>query len=79
MSCYRFNRFKLNLRINLILKKKFSKNIYLRKGNRKHNRQIIRERFVNAPIRDNSLLNRNATTWNMLPSEIAEADTVNQF
>ena len=49
------------------------------KGNRRHNRQIIREKFVNAPMRDNSLLNRNATTWNMLPSEIAEADTVNQF
>ncbi len=35
--------------------------------------------LVNAPMRDNFLLNRNATTWNMLPSEIAEADTVNQF
>ena len=46
---------------------------------RRHNKQIIRERHVNAPMRDNFLLNRNATTWNMLPSEIAEADTVNQF
>ena len=48
-------------------------------ANRRHNSQIIREKFVNAPMRDNFLLNRNATTWNMLPSEIAEADTVNQF
>jgi len=36
-------------------------------------------KIVNAPMRNNFLLNRNATTWNMLPSEIAEADTVNQF
>jgi hypothetical protein len=28
---------------------------------------------------DNFLLDRNATTLNMSPSEIAEADTVNQF
>ena len=48
-------------------------------GGRRHNKQIVRERHVNTPMRDNFLLNRNATTWNMLPSEIAEADTVNQF
>jgi len=30
-------------------------------------------------MRGGFLLNPNATTWNMLPSEIAEADTVNQF
>ena len=46
---------------------------------RRHNSQIIRDKHVNTPMRDNFLLNRNATTWNMLPSEIAEADTVNQF
>ncbi len=48
-------------------------------ANRTHNSQIITEKFVNAPMRDNFLLNRNATTLNMLPSEIAEADTVKQF
>jgi len=46
---------------------------------RRHNKQIIKEKHVNTPMRDGFLLNRNATTWNMLPSEIAEADTVNQF
>ncbi len=30
-------------------------------------------------MRDVFLLNQNAKTWNMLPSEIAEADTLNQF
>jgi len=47
-------------------------------ANRRHNSQIISEKFVNAPMRNNFLLNRNATTWNMLPY-IEEVDTVNQF
>ena len=46
---------------------------------RRHNYQLRKEKTVNTPMRDNFLLNRNATTWNMLPSDIAEADTVNQF
>ena len=46
---------------------------------RRHNYQLRNEKTVNTPMRDNFLLNRNATTWNMLPSDIAEADTVNQF
>jgi len=40
---------------------------------RRHNKQIIKEKHVNTPMRDGFLLNRNSTT------EIAEADTVNQF
>jgi len=47
-------------------------------ANRRHNSQIIRGEFVNTPMR-NILLNRNAATWNMLPSEIAKAETVNQL
>ena len=47
--------------------------------NRSHNSQIIREKFVNTPMMDDFLLDRNATTWNMFPSETAEADTVNQY
>ncbi len=46
---------------------------------RRHNKQIIKEKHVNTPMGDGFLLNRNATNWNMLPSEIAGADTVNQF
>jgi hypothetical protein len=30
-------------------------------------------------MRDKFLLNRTATAWNFLPSEIAQTDTVNQF
>ncbi len=40
---------------------------------------ITVRKFVTAPMRDNFLLNRNATTWNMLTPKIAEADMVNQF
>ena len=46
---------------------------------RHHNYQITRERQGNVPMRNGSLLNRNATTWNLLPSEIVEADTVSVF
>lgn len=38
---------------------------------RKHNSRIIREKHL--------YKNLNATTKNLLPSEIAEADTVNQY
>ena len=44
-----------------------------------HNYQITRERQGNVPMRNDSLLNRNATTWNLLPSKIVDADTVNVF
>jgi len=46
---------------------------------RRHNKQIIKEKHVNTSMRDGVLLNRNATTKNMLPSEKAESDTVNHF
>ncbi|RMZ95499.1 hypothetical protein BpHYR1_016018, partial [Brachionus plicatilis] len=46
---------------------------------RRHNSHLVREICVNLSMRDNFLLNCNATTWNMLPSEIAEADRVRQF
>ncbi len=45
-----------------------------RKG-RRQNKQII----MNIHIRSVFLLIRNVTTWNMLLSKIAKADTVNQF
>ena len=45
---------------------------------RRHNSQITREK-QGGTMRDKFLLNRTATTWNFLPSEIAETDTVNQF
>ena len=51
-----------------------------RENNRMHHRhQITRDRQGNLPMRNSFLLNRNATTWNLLPSEIMEADTVNVF
>ncbi len=43
---------------------------------RRHNKQIIKEKHLKG---DDFLPNRHATTWNISPSEIAEADTVNQF
>ena len=47
-------------------------------NNRRHGHQILREKNY-TPMRNNSLPNRNATTWNILPSEVVEADTVNIF
>ena len=47
-------------------------------ANRRHGHQILREKNC-APMRKNSLPNRNATTWNILPSEVVEAGTVNIF
>jgi hypothetical protein len=44
-----------------------------------HGYQIAREGQGNNPMRNYSLPNRNANTWNILPSEIVEADTVNTF
>ena len=46
---------------------------------RRHRYQIEREICRNCPIRNNFLLNRNATTWNLLPPDIVEANTVNSF
>ncbi len=43
---------------------------------RGHNQQIIREKIGNIHMRNNSLPNRNATTWNLLPSDIVGADNV---
>ncbi|RNA23965.1 RNA-directed DNA polymerase from mobile element jockey-like [Brachionus plicatilis] len=45
---------------------------------RRHNSQITRDK-QGGKMRDKFLLNRTATTWNLLPSEIAGTDTVNQF
>lgn len=36
---------------------------------RRHKYQIQREKTVSTPMRHNFLLNPNARTWNMLPSE----------
>jgi ribonuclease P/MRP protein subunit RPP40 len=44
---------------------------------RSHNYQIERYIIVNCPMRNNSLPNRSATTWNLLPYEIVYA--VNAF
>jgi len=43
---------------------------------RGHNQQITRE---NVPMRNYSLPNRNATTWNLLPSYKVGADNVSVF
>ena len=45
---------------------------------RRHNSQITREK-QGGTMRDKLLFNQAASTWNFLPSEIAETDTVNQF
>ena len=51
-----------------------------RENNGRHHRyQITRDRQGNVPMRNGFLPNQNATTWNMLPSEIVEADNVYVF
>ena len=48
-----------------------------RENNRRHGYQITRDRQGNVPMRNGyKFLNRNATTCNILPSKIVEADTV---
>jgi len=44
---------------------------------RGHNQQITREKMGNILMRNYSLPNRTATTWNLLPSDIVGADNVN--
>ena len=44
---------------------------------RRHNSQITRGK-QGGTMRDKFLINLTATTWNFLPSEIVETDTVNQ-
>jgi len=39
-------------------------------GGRRHGFQILKERAVSFPMRGFSLPNRNATAWNILPSEV---------
>ena len=46
---------------------------------RRHSYQTTREMQWNVPMRNSSFLNQNPTTWNLLSSEIVEADTVNVF
>jgi len=50
-------------------------------GGRRHGFQILisRERAGSYPMRGFSLPNRNATTWNILPSEVVNAGTLNFF
>ena len=48
-------------------------------GGRRHGFQILKERAGSYPMRGFSLPNRNATTWNILPSEVVNAGTVNFF
>ena len=50
-----------------------------RYNTRSHNFQIEKDLFVNCPLRNNSLPNRSATTWNILPYEIVNAKSVNSF
>ena len=46
---------------------------------RSHNQQITRENFTNCALRNNFLLNRNATTWNNLPINVVSSFSVNSF
>ena len=46
---------------------------------RRHGYQIQKELPGSHPMRNNSLPNRNATTWNILPSEVVGAESVNIF
>jgi hypothetical protein len=48
-------------------------------GGRRHRFQILKERAGSYPMRRFSLPNRNATTWNILPSDVVNAETVNVF
>ncbi len=48
-------------------------------GGRRHGFQILKERAGSYPKRGFSLPNRNATTWNILSSEVVNAGTVNFF
>ncbi len=45
--------------------------------NRRH--QIENEKPGSSPMRNFSLLNRTATTWNILPSEVLRSDNVDIF
>jgi hypothetical protein len=46
---------------------------------KRHRYQIIKKITRSFPMRNNSLPNRNATTWNLLPTDIVEADNVSSF
>jgi hypothetical protein len=47
--------------------------------NRRHGHQIEREKTGINTMRNNSLPNRSATTWNTLPSGVVKSDTVDIF
>jgi len=54
----------------------------LRQGGRNlinHRHQIEKEIPGSNPMRNFSLPNRTATTWNILPSEVGRSDTVDIF
>jgi ribonuclease P/MRP protein subunit RPP40 len=46
---------------------------------RRHGHQIQRERTGSYPMRNFSLPNRNATTWNILPQRVVNVESVNDF
>ncbi len=46
---------------------------------KRHDQQITREIMGNVPMRNYFLPNRNATTLNLIPSDIVGADIVNIF
>lgn len=46
---------------------------------KRHRYQISRDKFVNTQMNDGFIPNRSATTWNLLPRDISEAETVYNF
>ena len=46
---------------------------------RRHGHQIQRERTGSYPMRNFSLPNRSATTWNILPQRVVNVESVNDF
>ncbi|RNA20327.1 hypothetical protein BpHYR1_000634 [Brachionus plicatilis] len=48
-------------------------------GNRSHTFQLVREIYKKNMGRNRFLTNRTATTWNLLPSTVVNAESVNRF
>ena len=44
-----------------------------------HSHQIVRDSCGKCPLRSDFLPNRTATTWNLLPSQVVNAEKVNAF
>jgi len=49
------------------------------RGNRSHTSKIVREICKESTERHRFLTNRTATTWNLLPSTVVSAKSVNNF